>query len=305
MPRADRARVRRTFPRALLAVSLLALTVASLAGCGAGPARTTAGGGTRTPESSVSSTFSPPTRPTVGGSAPTSPAPPATSTAVSGNQPLTGRTIVLDPGHNGGNAAHPDVINRLVDAGGFRKECDTTGTETDAGYAEHAFTFDVAQRAATVLRARGATVVFTRTTDTGVGPCVDQRAAAGNRLSAAAALSIHADGGPATGKGFHVIRPGLLPGRNDAVVGPSESLGQAVHDAMITTGEPTSSYVGSQGYDTRTDLGGLNLSTVPKVFVECGNMRNADDAGRLTDPGFRQRVARALADGLGNYLFGR
>ena len=37
------------------------------------------------------------------------------------------------------------------------KACNTTGTSSDAGYAESAFNFDVAQRAATLLRAAGAT----------------------------------------------------------------------------------------------------------------------------------------------------
>jgi N-acetylmuramoyl-L-alanine amidase len=290
----------------LLLVPLLVLAAAA---CGTDtPSRTSAGTtATRTPEFSVSSTFSLPTLPTVGSGGPQ--APPATPTTLPSarpsDQPLAGKTILVDPGHNGGNASHPGAINRKVDAGGFLKECDTTGTATDAGYAEHAFTFDVAQRLAVLLRARGARVVLTRTTDTGVGPCVDQRAAAGNNAPADAALSVHADGGPTSGKGFHVIRPGLLPGRNDATVGPSESLADDVHDAMLSTGEPPSTYIGSNGFDVRTDLGGLNLSTVPKVFVECGNMRNADDARRLTDPAWRQRVAQALADGMTSYLFGR
>ena len=53
---------------------------------------------------------------------------------------------------------------------------------------------------------------------------------------------------------------------------------------------------------TRTDLGGLNLSSVPKVFIECGNMRNAADARRLADPVWRGRAAAALEQGLAAYL---
>ena len=52
----------------------------------------------------------------------------------------------------------------------------------------------------------------------------------------------------------------------------------------------------------RDDLGGLNLSTRPKVFIECGNMQDPVDAAKLSDPAFRQRIAEALADGLTNYL---
>lgn len=295
-------------PRRAAGVLTGLIAVTLLAGCGSTSTTPTAAGSSpsRTPEFSVSSTFSLPTAPNLpGGGAGRAAPPSSTPTALPSELPLAGKVIVLDPGHNGGNATHPAEINRKVDAGGFSKECDTTGTETDAGYPEHAFTWDVAQRAAAILRDRGAEVDLTRSNDTGVGPCVDQRAAIGNQAHADAAVSVHADGGPASGKGFHVILPGLLPGRNDAVVGPARALGEAVHAAMLTTGEPTSTYVGSGGYDVRTDLGGLNLSTVPKVFVECGNMRNTDDAARLTDPAFRQKVAQALADGLQDYLFAR
>src|SRR6266478_5592816 len=123
--------------------------------------------------------------------------------------PLHGKTIVVDPGHNGGNWSHPSEINRLVDAGGFQKACDTTGTSTNDGYSEASYNFDVATRLARILRAAGARVVLTRTNNTGWGPCINERAAIGNRAHADAAISIHADGGPAGGRGFHVIyKPG-------------------------------------------------------------------------------------------------
>jgi N-acetylmuramoyl-L-alanine amidase len=217
--------------------------------------------------------------------------------------PLAGKVIVLDPGHNGANWSHPAIINRLVNVITEWKPCDTTGAETDAGYPEHAFNFDVATRLARLLRAEGATVVLTRPNDTGVGPCVTQRAAIGNRVHAAAAISIHADGGPPSGTGFEVIEPGLIPGHNGAIIGPSDRLGLAIRNAYRRiTGEPYSDYVGTQGLDVRTDLGGLNLSTVPKVFIECGNMRNATDAAKLTNPAFRARIAAALAAGFTAFL---
>src|SRR5438093_4267119 len=43
--------------------------------------------------------------------------------------------VVLDPGHNGGNASNPGIINKQVPAGrGQTKPCNTTGTATNAGY---------------------------------------------------------------------------------------------------------------------------------------------------------------------------
>jgi N-acetylmuramoyl-L-alanine amidase len=219
-------------------------------------------------------------------------------------QPLAGQVIALDPGHNGANWSHPAIINRLVNVISEWKACDTAGAQTDAGYPEHAFTFDVAIRLARLLRAEGATVVLTRHNDHGVGPCVTQRAAIGNRAHADAAISIHADGGPPTGTGFEVIAPGRIAGAPDApVIGLSGRLAVDIRHAYHRiTGEPYSDYVGTRGLDVRTDLGGLNLSTVPKVFIECGNMRDASDAARLTSPRFRERVAVALAAGFTTFL---
>jgi N-acetylmuramoyl-L-alanine amidase len=131
-----------------------------------------------------------------------------------------------------------------------------------------------------------------------------RRAAIGNRAHPDAAISIHADAGPPSGTGFEVISPGHVAGAPDTpVIGPSGRLAVDIRNAYHRiTREPHSGYVGTRGLDLRTDLGGLNLSTVPKVFIECGNMRNAADAARLTSPRFRQRVAVALAAGFTAFL---
>jgi N-acetylmuramoyl-L-alanine amidase len=216
---------------------------------------------------------------------------------------LAGRTVVIDAGHNGGNAAHPREIGRLVDAGTLRKACDTTGTQTATGYTEAAYNLDLARRLARILRAAGAQVVLTRTNNTGWGPCITERAAVGNRASADSALSIHADGGPARGRGFHVIYPPSIRGLTDDIAAASFRLALDVRAAYRAgTGLPYATYLGRQGLDRRSDLGGLNLSDVPKVFVETGNMRNATDAALLEDPHFRQQAARALARGLTRFL---
>jgi N-acetylmuramoyl-L-alanine amidase len=57
---------------------------------------------------------------------------------------------------------------------------------------------------------------------------------------------------------------------------------------------PVSNYLGTNGIMPRGDLGGLNLSTVPKVFIECGNMRNATDASMMRSEVFQQSAAAAI-----------
>jgi N-acetylmuramoyl-L-alanine amidase len=221
-------------------------------------------------------------------------------------QGLAGETVVLDPGHNGGNAAHPDRINRHVPIGGGQtKACDTTGTATASGYAESRFNLAVARAAARILRRRGATVILTRRTDRGVGPCISRRARIGNRAEADAAVSIHADGGPAGGRGFHVIHPTRIAGLTDDIFGPSRRLARALRTAYeARTAIPPATYVGGDGVVARSDLGGLRLSDVPKVFVETGNMRNAADAAILESRRGRLAIARGIADGVGRFLRG-
>ncbi|MBF8188660.1 N-acetylmuramoyl-L-alanine amidase [Nonomuraea sp. K274] len=216
---------------------------------------------------------------------------------------LAGKVVVLDPGHNGGNAAHPEVINRQVDIITRRKPCNTTGTRTHAGYREHAFTWDVAVRLKPIMEEMGARVVLTRADDQGVGPCITERAAIGNAAGADAVVSIHADGAAPHGRGFHVIMPGLVPGHNDDIIKPSRRLGLAIRNAYRSgTRLPYADYVAKDGLQARTDLGGLNLSKRPAVFLEAGNMNNRRDAAKMSDAAFRERVATSLAAGLKQYL---
>jgi N-acetylmuramoyl-L-alanine amidase len=216
---------------------------------------------------------------------------------------LAGKVIVVDPGHNGGNASHPEIINKKVNVINGYKPCNTTGTSTNDNYSEHAFTWDVANRLAKILRAKGATVIMTRKNDTGVGPCVDERAKIANRAHADASLAIHGDGAPASGHGFHIIEPAVIKGHNESVVPKSDRLGMDLRNAFHQgTGIPYSSYLGKNGIDVRSDLGGLNVATVPAVFIECGNMRNAGDAAMMKSPAGRERMAQALSQGFVKFL---
>ena len=219
--------------------------------------------------------------------------------AVAAALPLAGTTIHVDAGHNGANGNHPAQINRQVPAGtgGYRKACDTTGAQTNGGrLTEATFTLDVARRLQRRLARLGARVVMTRTTNDGVGPCVNERAAIGNRAQANLALSIHADGGPPGGRGFHVIAPLADRAVRPAIVAPSLGFTRVLRARLEAIGLTRSSYIGrGAGLVQRADLGGLNLSRVPKAFVELGNMRNAADARLLKRTSQRDLMALALA----------
>lgn len=225
------------------------------------------------------------------------PAVPASAAA-----PLAGIVIGIDPGHNGHNYAYPSYLSRQVWNGREWEDCDTTGTETRAGYTESLFNFRVAEYLRADLQRDGAKVVMTRTSNTGHGPCVDTRAKMLNRAGARIAIDIHADGGPTSGRGFAILEP-VRDRQNQHVIASSARFGSLLRAAMLQhTAMPTSTYDGSHGIAHRSDLAGLNLTTEPKVLIEVGNMRNSTDARLLTSSRFQQRVAQAIEAAMRTFL---
>jgi N-acetylmuramoyl-L-alanine amidase len=216
--------------------------------------------------------------------------------------PLAGKVVGIDPGHNGGNFSHPGYIDTLVWNGREWETCDTTGTETDGGYTEALFNFRVAGFLRADLVKDGARVVMTRTSDDGVGPCVNRRARILDNARADVAIDIHADGGPAGGRGFAILEP-VADGPDNRVIGSSERFATLLRSAFLAgTPMPVSTYDGVNGFTHRDDLAGLNLTTVPKVLIECGNMRNPTDARLLTATWFQQAAARAMAAAIVRFL---
>lgn len=267
----------------------LCAAVALLSGCAAAPPNTPTAATSTVAGSSAAGT---PTAPLTSGG-------PATTTA--STPAPAGLVVVLDPGHNGGNGAHPAQINAPVpDGRGGTKACNTTGTETDAGYPEHAFAWDVTLRAQRLLESAGVRVVLTRPDDGGVGPCIDERGRSGEVADADAVVSIHADGSAAGNSGFHIALSD--PPLNDAQRGPATDLAVAVRDAMRAAGFPDSDYTGDDALSRRSDLGGLNHSTRPTVLVECANMRNPAEAALVSSEAGRQRYADAITTGLLAFL---
>jgi N-acetylmuramoyl-L-alanine amidase len=220
-------------------------------------------------------------------------------------RPLAGKTIGIDPGHNGRNKDDPTYINHQIWNGREWEACDTTGTETDGGYTEARFNFNVATYLRADLRKLGARVVFTRQNNNGVGPCVNRRARILNRAHSNVAIDIHADGGPASGRGFTVLEP-VADGPNNHAIKSSIRFGGNVRSALLKyTRMPESDYYGHDGVILRNDLAGLNLATQPKILIETGNMRNATDARLLVTTWFQKRLALALTHAILRFLTGR
>ena len=194
------------------------------------------------------------------------------ATAVPG--PLHDLTIAVDAGHGGYDGG---AVGRV------------------SGVPEKGLNLDVAQRVEKLLLAQGADVVMTRTGDYALcdeDPPIRkklqdmQRRAEIIRLNDAdMVLSIHmneyagrSESGPQV-----FYREGCPAGR---------LLAGAVQEAMIRELKPDKE---------RPALGGdyyiLTLG-IPSVLVECGFLSNREEEAKLMTEDYRQRVARAIAQGV-------
>jgi N-acetylmuramoyl-L-alanine amidase len=219
--------------------------------------------------------------------------------------PLAGKLILLDPGHQLGNS-NPRFAKQMAQTkfnGAIVKGCNTTGTATNAGFPEATFTWKVATRLKRMLEAAGATVEMTRTTNSrdAWGPCTWDRAKHANRIGADAMVSIHADGASAGSKGFFAMTPALIRGWTDDVVGKDRRLAKAMIAGMTAAGATPSNYIPGQLMVSR-DTTSLNVSNVPTVTVEVGNMRNAQEAQRMSSSAGQRQYATWLYAGIKRFF---
>lgn len=211
---------------------------------------------------------------------------------------IAGMVVFIDPGHNGANDTS---IGRQVTTGrGGTKDCQTSGTATNSGYQEHTFTWDTALRVRAALNALGVRTALSRGNDSALGPCIDERANVANSLRPNAILSIHADGGPPSGRGFHVNYS--APPLNQVQAGPSVQYARIMRDQLQASGIPPATYIGQNGLYGRSDLTGLNLAQYPAILVECGNMKNPVDSALMESADGRQKYADALVRGVAGFL---
>ncbi|MGX1773316.1 N-acetylmuramoyl-L-alanine amidase [Nocardia brasiliensis] len=219
---------------------------------------------------------------------------------------LTGKTVFLDPGHQGPGHGE-NVAKQVSDGRGGMKDCQTTGMTTVHGVPEHTINWNVAQLVQTSLESLGARVVLSRQDDQGWGGCIDERAAAANKSGADVAVSIHADSAPADQRGFHLIVPELpIP---DAMIdkvqsGAGLAASKAMRDAYLQSGFVPAPYASADGLMARRDIAGPALTKIPDVFIEMGNGANLDDAAQLESQEGQLKHAITITTGLVSYLLG-
>jgi N-acetylmuramoyl-L-alanine amidase len=190
--------------------------------------------------------------------------------------------IVLDPGHGGTAKLGGSSANNAVGQGGLL---------------EKTVTLDVGLRAEKILTARGHTVKLTRKADNNVG--LSSRAAVAKAIAAPVFVSIHLNGFNKATQGTETLCDTLHSSL-------SADLCRAVQKRMVEATGHSDRNKGHAGGVKRQPLGVLKSgSHHPKTaccLVEISFMDVAAEEARLKTNAYLDKIATALADGIGDYL---
>ncbi len=196
--------------------------------------------------------------------------------------------LVLDPGHGGGNLGARSIAD---------------------GRLEKEFTLDWARRLRAILSARGWRVLLTRAHDTDLA--LSNRVAFADQHQADLFISLHFNsaGGDRSQAGLetYYLTPAGAPSSltrgseddistrfpNNAFDSQNFTLALRAHQALLALQASP-----DRGVRRARFPGVLRNQRRPAILIEGGYLSNPDEARRIGDPAFRQRLAEALADAL-------
>jgi len=215
---------------------------------------------------------------TIGEAAAVAPAPGPTASgwqfsprSGSSSVPTNPRLIVIDPGHGGSD----------------------TGAQS-SGLVEKAITLDISSRLRSILTLRGWEVRMTRSGDSDVyGP------GASDRDELQARVDVANSGGARLFVSIHVNSFGnSRPNGTTTYYYKPEDLAfaDAIHRRLVTEDLGTK----DDGV-VKESLYVVHHTTMPAVLVETAFLSNPDDRVLLRSPDWLQKVAHAIADGIGDY----
>jgi N-acetylmuramoyl-L-alanine amidase len=195
------------------------------------------------------------------------PPPPPPMPAPAPQYPVSGVTVVIDPGHGGKD---PGAMGRGISI-----------------YPEKTLTLSIAIQVGQNLRNRGVNVIYTRSDDRFIE--LDERANISNRNSAYLFVSIHIDSSNnrrATGATVYMSRS---PGSK------SRHVASCIASALRSSG------IECRGVK-QANYRVLSANDRPCVLVECGFISNYGEAQQLCNYGYQARIAAAIANGIADCI---
>ncbi|HVV77596.1 MAG TPA: N-acetylmuramoyl-L-alanine amidase [Mycobacteriales bacterium] len=183
-------------------------------------------------------------------------------------QTLTGRTIVLDPGHGGADE-------------GLKGN----------GLSESEITLDLASRIEGRLGALGVTTYITRSAES--NPTEAERAGFANDVGAQVVVSLHHDAisSPHASGVACYFYGSAMPGR-----AARSAVGQRLADLIVREATSRTDLVDCRSHPKSWEL--LRLTRMPAVRLEAGYLSSASDAARLATSEFRDALAEAVVAAL-------
>lgn len=197
-------------------------------------------------------------------------------------------TVCIDPGH----ASSADLTrvrsNPYSSATQIRE---TGGTSGHRSGAEYKVNMQVAKQLATMLRAKGVTVVMTKKKNS-KRMSNRARAEVANKCKADLEIRIHCDSAGSSTRGFLTCVPGKAGyQKKSGRYKKSQKAGRYLHKRICKQLGAR-----SRGVSVRKDLAGFNWCKRTSVLFEIGNMDNAHDDRLLAKKSYKKKVARAIAD---------
>jgi N-acetylmuramoyl-L-alanine amidase len=199
------------------------------------------------------------------------------ATAVGADATLSGRRIVIDPGHG------------TID---FERQIINSGKSRD-GVNEYRLNMDIALFLGKMLEDDGATVFLTRDREdywrSGYGPAEDNKARAffANEVNADAFIAIHCDWHPS--RRFHGVTTFYTKDK-------SRELGERIQRQMV---KDLGAFDRKLVKDSFTVL---DHTEMPAVLVESGFLSNRAEGKKLMTAAYQKKVAAALAAALRGYF---
>jgi N-acetylmuramoyl-L-alanine amidase len=191
-----------------------------------------------------------------------------------GGHSLAGRTIVLDPGHGGGD---PGVV-------------------ATSGLTEAWVAIQLASRIEGRLSAHGVNVVFTHTGPTSAGT-EEERAAFANACDADLVISLHSDHSTKTsGQGVATFFYGHPDDGGQSIIG------ERFADLLLREVVARTSLTDCRSHARTWAL--LRRTRMPAVRLEFGYLRSEADAASLADPAVLDRMADGVVVALQRMYLG-
>jgi N-acetylmuramoyl-L-alanine amidase len=192
-----------------------------------------------------------------------------------GEPSIVGKTIVLDPGH------------ASIQPGGWADP----GAVGPSNLYEKDVVLDIAQKVRSLLQAKGANVLMTRTGNTTL--TLGGRADVANKNGADIFVSIHTNANTSRAiNGTSTYFYGGVSGQYEA----RQKLAKSIQQELVKSAQRRNIGV------LQASFAVLRYTKVPSVLVETAFISNYEEEKLLADPEFRQKLAQGIAQGIENYF---